>query len=627
MAATITQAIIGGAVLAASAGFAEFGKELKRDIDLNAQRIGDAPMAGLGDYSPELGCSEGSCQCFAAGTLVAAEAGDRPIETLRVGDNVWALDVETGELALKPILRRFVTPDQPVLHVETFSDVAGNEQLTVTAGHPFWVDDEGWVEASALDGDAIRGMGSVVLGTAGDEAGTRTVYNFEIADFHSYFVGQSGALVHNGRETRGARQGGGSNDVDLPDAEDGGDDGDDPAADELVDCVEHMLGTHDDDLDLRSGAAAQPFLTRAKGGSRPHKDRPEPADCTQPLGQGVAEHVCSGLVEDCRGKASNDDADKDCLRQGACVYDYLAQHPTSSYFASASRRESLHNQCSRRGVDVHSCYATGAVPGGDPDGNAEFEKACKARKNPDHASTRDDLKEQIEALESRLENEQDAAVRAHLGRLIQSAEARDQKLEELAELEAKATLDEDEAKRKKKLEQAELVNLSQDLGETAALVKLEKAGYECVKGVSGRDELDVICAKPGSNGKRDIVIVEAKGGSSQLAPRWGFDNYGDKRVQQGTPAYLDTIIAAMVKRGTPGRHYEGRNGAVMTDASLVALLESSNQPTYMHVSASADCTVKASVFEINTARRAKRCESKRECCGDLAATASQASSN
>jgi hypothetical protein len=627
MAATITQAVIAGAVLTASAGFAEFGKDLKRDIDANAQRIGDAPMAGLGDYTPELGCSDGTCQCFVAGTLVSTEAGDRPIESLRVGDNVWAFDVETGELALKPILRRFVTRDQPVLQVEMFSDSRGNEQLTVTAGHPFWVEDEGWVGALDLNDDALRGQDSAVFGWAGAEAGTSTVYNIEVADFHSYFVGQSRALVHNANGSRrGSQQSGGSNggggpDDDVVMADDDDDD------DGVDDCVEHMLGTHDDDLDLRNGAAAPRFLDRAKGGTKAHKDRPKPTDCSQPSGQGVARDVCQNLVKDCRAKADNDDADKECLRQGACVYDYLAQHPTSSYFASATRRESLNNQCSRRGVDVHSCYAAGPVPGKDPKGNAEFDKACEARKNPDHASTQQDLEREIDDLKGRLKNEQDVEKRTHLGRLIQAVEGRKDKLEELAELEAKATLDDDEQKRKKKLEQGELVNLSQDLGETAAKVKMEKDGYDCVKGVSGRDEFDVICAKVAANGKRDVVIVEAKGGSSQLAPRWGFDKYSDKRVQQGTPAYLDTIIAAMVKRGSPGRHYEGRNGVVMTDASLIALLQNNNEPTYMHVSASADCTVKASVFEVNAGRRAQRCQTKQECCGDLAASASSQASD
>ena len=44
-------------------------------------------------------------QCFGKGTLVAAQAGLVPIENLRVGDAIWSRDEETGELALRPILR------------------------------------------------------------------------------------------------------------------------------------------------------------------------------------------------------------------------------------------------------------------------------------------------------------------------------------------------------------------------------------------------------------------------------------------------------------------------------------------------------------------------------------------
>src|SRR5262249_30275623 len=43
-------------------------------------------------------------ECFAAGTPVWTESGAQAIETIKIGDRVLAKDVETGELAYKPVL-------------------------------------------------------------------------------------------------------------------------------------------------------------------------------------------------------------------------------------------------------------------------------------------------------------------------------------------------------------------------------------------------------------------------------------------------------------------------------------------------------------------------------------------
>src|SRR5205807_4821459 len=55
------------------------------------------------------GVCSGPGQCFAKGTLVATESGLVPIETIREGDSIWSRDEATGDLALRPVLRRYVT--------------------------------------------------------------------------------------------------------------------------------------------------------------------------------------------------------------------------------------------------------------------------------------------------------------------------------------------------------------------------------------------------------------------------------------------------------------------------------------------------------------------------------------
>ncbi len=66
--------------------------------------------------------------------------------------------------------------------------------------HPFWIRSRGWVSAEKLlpgdevftsDGGCLR----VISGTWLSQR--QTVYNFEVEEFHTYFVGDSGVLVHN----------------------------------------------------------------------------------------------------------------------------------------------------------------------------------------------------------------------------------------------------------------------------------------------------------------------------------------------------------------------------------------------------------------------------------------------
>lgn len=76
----------------------------------------------------------------------------------------------------------------------------GDEIIETTSEHLFWVVDSGWVEAKNLqpghllmdvDGNYIP-VNDVCL-----EDTPTTVYNFEVADAHDYFVSEEHVLVHN----------------------------------------------------------------------------------------------------------------------------------------------------------------------------------------------------------------------------------------------------------------------------------------------------------------------------------------------------------------------------------------------------------------------------------------------
>ena len=138
--------------------------------------------------------------CFEAGTLVQTAEGLSPIEEIKPGDLVLARDEKTGEVAYRKVMRTFVTPDQQLYELE-FKDASGKrEKIGVTGEHPFWVKERGWVGAAELlPGDEVfTSTGGWVQVSSGTWLSARqTVYNLEVDGFHTYFVGEVGAWVHN----------------------------------------------------------------------------------------------------------------------------------------------------------------------------------------------------------------------------------------------------------------------------------------------------------------------------------------------------------------------------------------------------------------------------------------------
>lgn len=146
--------------------------------------------------------NEGGKQCFAAGTLVYTEHGDRPIDMIEVGDRVWSRDPNTGAMALQRVLRTFVH-DAQIIDLQ-LGDATRSERLQVTPNHLFWVDGAGWTAADALSAATPLTTPSwslSVLASASLPA-PATVYNLEVAESHTYFVSALHALVHNDNPQR-----------------------------------------------------------------------------------------------------------------------------------------------------------------------------------------------------------------------------------------------------------------------------------------------------------------------------------------------------------------------------------------------------------------------------------------
>lgn len=135
--------------------------------------------------------------CFTGDTLVAAENGQKRIDEIEIGDKVWAYNVETGETELKTVTKVYVHSVDEILHLYTNE---GN--IDTTTNHPFYVIDKGWVAAGDLAvGDEVYnldGTTSTILGFKVEKLDEPVlVYNLEVEDVHTYFVGNECVLVHN----------------------------------------------------------------------------------------------------------------------------------------------------------------------------------------------------------------------------------------------------------------------------------------------------------------------------------------------------------------------------------------------------------------------------------------------
>lgn len=75
-------------------------------------------------------------------------------------------------------------------------------RITTTTNHPFYVEEKGWVAAGDLE------FGDTLVTADGDEVEVTEielerldepilVYNLEVEEYHTYFVGNSRVLVHN----------------------------------------------------------------------------------------------------------------------------------------------------------------------------------------------------------------------------------------------------------------------------------------------------------------------------------------------------------------------------------------------------------------------------------------------
>ncbi len=187
-------------------GFLRYAKTNAAEALISSFAVSAASVA--------IGNAINALKCFKEGTPVVTEAGLKPIEEVKVGDKVLAYDEHTGEQAYKKVVRLFRNKTDEWYHI-----TANGEEIVCTGGHPFYVlnasedrnairfDDREetngkWITAKELKKDdkllLSDGSYGIIKSIKVEKLSKpETTYNFEVEDFHTYFVGESEVLVHN----------------------------------------------------------------------------------------------------------------------------------------------------------------------------------------------------------------------------------------------------------------------------------------------------------------------------------------------------------------------------------------------------------------------------------------------
>ena len=152
---------------------------------------------GVSLLSSFTGAASQNMACFIAGTTILTATGFVEIEKLAAGDKVISTNPDTLETAEKTVLETYVRQVDKLVHI-----TINGEKIVTTDNHPFYVQGRGFIEAgNLLLGDklvSVNGEDLIVedyhIELTEDFV---SVYNFQVEDFHTYFVGKNGVLVHN----------------------------------------------------------------------------------------------------------------------------------------------------------------------------------------------------------------------------------------------------------------------------------------------------------------------------------------------------------------------------------------------------------------------------------------------
>ena len=122
--------------------------------------------------------------------------GSKRIEEIQKGDIVLSYDDNVGRYEETPVTDVFVNETDELTEI-----TVGDETIVCTPGHMFLTVD-GWKSACDLsNGDMLKTLGrdEKVVGVRRRKLeSTAMVYNFSVIGCHTYAVGKTGTIVHNG---------------------------------------------------------------------------------------------------------------------------------------------------------------------------------------------------------------------------------------------------------------------------------------------------------------------------------------------------------------------------------------------------------------------------------------------
>ena len=137
-------------------------------------------------------------KCFTADMLILTGRGYRQIKEIRKGDDIYSRNAKTGMTGLRKVAGVFQEEAHTIHHIW----LDGKEELKMTAYHPVYVKDRGWVKAIQLrQGDLLETMDGTSQVTKVEKTRHEEpveVYNFQVEEWESYFVSKMRVYVHNG---------------------------------------------------------------------------------------------------------------------------------------------------------------------------------------------------------------------------------------------------------------------------------------------------------------------------------------------------------------------------------------------------------------------------------------------
>ena len=131
--------------------------------------------------------------CLIAGTTVQTSTGPKAIESIEIGDLVAAQDVESGEVALRPVLLTTIRPPKT-----TWKIVTSGATIQATGGHAWWTSGKGWTKTRDLEPGSYlhTATGNVLIKELIEDPEPVPTYNLIVDQAHTYFVGPDRVLSH-----------------------------------------------------------------------------------------------------------------------------------------------------------------------------------------------------------------------------------------------------------------------------------------------------------------------------------------------------------------------------------------------------------------------------------------------